>query len=623
MQFVRHDAVAPPLIHDTPIGPLARQGTDPDALGAQVRAAQIDMLFERTRLANWLGIPVGALQTWVLWDAVPRRWLIAWIVAKTLVSLARVAIARSHRSDPDRAGGLWGRRFECALALDGLLFGLLGTVLLPPHDMQLGAIMLATIVAIAGMAMVVLSTQFRAALALVLPLMLPPMLYQFWLGGPVPTYIGIGMAIYLGLISLEGRRASLHTRAMLRLRLQMVELAEQRQQALDQAQRSSAVKDRFLATMSHEMRTPLHGILGLASILQGDNARLGASTANSLKTLQRTGEHLLGIINDVLDFSKIESGHLRLVIEPFDLAMLVDSVADVARISATGKGLLLKVTHEMPAPCWVKGDATRLRQILLNLTGNAVKFTSRGGITLGVTRANDGTTVFDVVDTGIGVAPEQRESIFTAFNQLDSSDSRRHGGTGLGLTISRELARAMGGDLVCLPSADGGATFRLTSMLRSTEPPAAPAYAAAQLRPQFAARVLLAEDNPVNALVTGAILARIGVQVKAVTDGDQAVAEAALGGYDLILMDCQMPGVDGFEATRQIRVIEQREGRPRVPIVALTANALEGDRERSLQAGMDEHLAKPFRETDMAAMLARFLPRAAGDEQPASLHRPG
>lgn len=599
------------MIQDLSSGPPSPHSVDPDALDAQVRAAQADMVFERARLANWLGMPVGALMCWVLWDAVPHAWLLAWLAAKLLNGAVRVAITELYRRDQRPAAGTWGRRFDWALAVDGTLFGLLGTVLLPKHDMQLAAVMLATIVALAGSAMAVLSSTQRALMMLVLPLIVPTMLYHLWLGGPAATYVAIGMAIYLAIIGVEGRRAAEHTRAMLRLRFGMDELASQRQQALDLAQRNSAVKDRFLATMSHEMRTPLHGILGLASILQTDGARLGPSTAASLRTLQRTGEHLLGIINDVLDFSKLESGHMRLTLEPFDLAALVDSVVDVARISAAAKGLALNVVQPLEAPCWVRGDATRLRQILLNLTGNAVKFTTRGGATLSVRRDADGMTTFDVVDTGTGVAPEQHESIFHAFNQLDSSDGRRHGGTGLGLTISRELARAMGGDLQCMAASSGGATFRLTATLRATEPPAATPGPSTPARPRLAGRVLLAEDNPVNALVTGAILARIGVQVRTVTDGAQAVTAALQGGYDLILMDCQMPGLDGFEATQQIRADEQRTGRRRVTIIALTANALEGDRERSLRAGMDEHLAKPFRESEMVEMLARFLPPAA------------
>ena len=599
-------------MNDPPLGPKPSAGSVRDSLDSLVRGAQIDMVFRRAQVANWLGVPVGALICWVLWRDVPQAWLTAWFIMKLITSTLRTGLAWQYARDKSHPPGYWGARFQWALVLDGAVLGLLGTVLMPVRNPQLAAIMLATVVAIAALGLVVLSVHLRASLSLVLPLMVPPLLYQFWLGGPVQFYVGVGMTIFLGIICVEGRRAAEHTRSMLRLRFQMDELAAQRQQALDLAQRNSAVKDRFLATMSHEMRTPLHGILGLASMLQrspltGQSVERAETTANSLETLQRTGEHLLGIINDVLDFSKIESGHMRLSRETFDLAAVLESVADVARVSAAGKGLWLKLHNPLPKPCWVTGDATRLRQILLNLTGNAVKFTAAGGVTLGAQRTDHGTTVFDVTDTGQGVAVDQRESIFMAFHQLDSSDGRRHGGTGLGLTISRELARAMGGDLVCLMASSGGATFRLTSVLESAVAPPIAAPESQALHARLTGRVLLVEDNPVNALVGDAILARIGVEVTVVTDGAQAVSEATQGDYDLVLMDCQMPGVDGFEATKRIRAFERREGRAPMPIVALTANALEGDRERSLKAGMDDHLAKPFREADMVELLARFF----------------
>jgi CheY-like chemotaxis protein len=248
---------------------------------------------------------------------------------------------------------------------------------------------------------------------------------------------------------------------------------------------------------------------------------------------------------------------------------------------------------------------------LLNLIGNAVKFTTRGGITLRCERRASGETVIDVSDTGEGIPPNRIEAIFNPFEQLDSSDGRRHGGTGLGLTISRELARAMGGDLACVASSEAGSTFRLSLSLPDSAPLADLHDPLARVPEWPAARVLLVEDNPVNALVAGATLDKLGLRYVQADDGEQALQQVMAPGaqaFDLILMDCQMPGMDGFEATRRIRDHELQQALRRCPIVALTASAQPGDRQRSLQAGMDDHLAKPFTEDELVATLRRHLP---------------
>jgi CheY-like chemotaxis protein len=359
--------------------------------------------------------------------------------------------------------------------------------------------------------------------------------------------------------------------------------------------------------MSHEMRTPLHGILGVTRLLRAERPDdTLAGRTHRLEMIERTGEHLLGLINDVLDYSKIEGGHLRVEQIDFDLTALVESVADLARIAAAEKGLALTLHVAVDSPCWVHSDPSRLRQVLLNLSGNAVKFTDRGSVHLSLQRSPEGDTLIEVTDTGPGIAPDQHERVFDAFHQSDGSFGRKHGGTGLGLTISRELARALGGELVCTDAPGGGARFVFTLPLPAGAPVLAPAQASnAPL--SLHGRVLVVEDNPVNALVTEALLLRTGVSVDLVADGMQAVARATNAHYDLILMDCQMPGMDGFEATARIRAAERASGANAVPIVALTANALESDRQRSMAAGMNEHLAKPFHEQELNTLLMRYL----------------
>jgi len=577
-------------------------------LDAQVRDAQFEMVVDRSRSSNLISTPFAAVVVWLLWGAVDHRLLLGWLALKAAGSTLRILVTRAF--DRSRPWGVerWGRRFIAAIALDSAVFGLLGTLLLPVDDPALMATMVATLLGIASIGLVVLSMSFEASLALTVPVMLPAMVMQFARGETLSTYIGIGMVVFLGLVIVEGRRAADHTRAMLRLRFQMDELARQRQQALDGAERSNAVKSQFLATMSHEMRTPLHGLLGLSRLLQQDAHGL---PAQRLAILERTGEHLLAIINEVLEYARIESGHLRLQAQTFDLRALLASVSELMQPAAIEKGLALKVVDELPPQTHVIGDPHRLRQVVLNLAGNAVKFTDHGSVTLAAARRADGVLRIEVADTGPGVPLADRERIFDAFRQLDGSFARRHGGTGLGLTISRHLVTAMGGTLVCLEAPGGGALFRVDIALPATTPQAAPCVPdTVDSGEPLRGRVLLVEDNPVNALVAEAALQSLGLAVHSVSDGEQAVQCATREDFDLILMDCQMPGIDGFEATARIRGHEQAAARRRTPIVALTANAMSGDRERSLAAGMDDHLAKPFRAEELAALLRRRLPPA-------------
>jgi two-component system, sensor histidine kinase len=575
-----------------------------------VRRELAAMTFDRSRNSNALSIPVGVLICWLLWGTVEAGVLLAWLALKVATTVWRILLTSGFdRGGPGQAL-TWGRRFEHALVVDGLAYGLIGPMAVLAGDTVLSVVMTATVIAIAAIGLVVLSMSFRAMVMFVLPVMLPSIPMLLLQADQVSVYLAIGSAVFLGLMIAEGRKASGHTAAMLSLRFRMDELAAQRAQALDLAERGNAVKSRFLATMSHEMRTPLHGVLGLARLLRAATLD-DPQAATRLQMLERTGEHLLDLINDVLDHSRIEGGRFELAREPFDLVALLGALAELTRVSATEKGLELQLDlvgggQPSRSADWVEGDPARLRQIMLNLLGNAVKFTARGAVTLRLQRMGS-SAVIDVVDTGEGVAPADRERIFQAFEQGDSSFARRHGGTGLGLTISRELARAMGGDIVCLDAPGGGSTFRLTLDLPATAAPAPPPPATAAPATRLQGRVLLAEDNEVNAIVAGALLTRLGAEVVTAGEGLAAVRLAAEEHFDLILMDGQMPVLDGFEAASRIRAWELAGGRRRTPIVALTANAMPNDRERSLAAGMDDHLAKPFAEPALEAVLRRYL----------------
>lgn len=573
-------------------------------LKAKVLATQAALVFERSRLSNLLGIPFALLICWVLWGPVAPALLASWFGAKVLVCLWRVALDIAQRRGGREDAGRWLWHYQLAHVADGLVYGAVSTWLVPDAGSPLGVLMAATVVGTASVGFVVLSHHYRTLLCFVLPLLVPTMVWQLWLGSDTGLFAGIGIGMFLLLIAIDGWRAASHTEATLRLRYRMDELADQRRQAMELAQQHSAVKSRFLATMSHEMRTPLHGMLGLAQQIRSAPQDAQSLLAR-LDTLEQAGEHLLSLINDVLDFSKLESGRLHVGSASFDLGALVQELAEWTRLSAASKSLSFSLEAPTVAgPCWVRGDSARLRQVLMNLLGNALKFTDQGSIRLRLLRQPDGQTTLVVQDTGCGFEPGHAERLFEAFHQEDTSNMRRHGGAGLGLAISRELARLMGGDLQASGRPGQGAQFTLALPLPSAP---APAPASPQAPPALQGRVLVVEDNPINAMVAEAMLARAGLQVHLVGDGQQAVQRTETERFDVVLMDCQMPVLDGIEATRRIRQREAASGGAPLPIVGLTANATEEDRRACLDAGMDDYLAKPFREHQLHGVLARYL----------------
>jgi len=380
------------------------------------------------------------------------------------------------------------------------------------------------------------------------------------------------------------------------------------------AERASQAKSAFLANMSHEIRTPLHGMLGLATLLQ--HSPLSSLQSKYVSCLEHSGKALLRIINDVLDLSKIEADRVSIEEVEFDLRALVEEAAALVRPSATEKGIEWQLEFEPGLPARVRGDPTRLQQVLINLLGNAIKFTERGWVRLVVSgRTDDGLREqqrielrFSVIDTGIGMTPETLDRVFEPFVQADSSTSRRYGGTGLGLAIVAAIVHAMGGRLDVRSAPGAGSAFHFSCRLPIVEEPAAAAAsqnAFESTGEPSAKRFLLAEDNPVNQLYAQALLARMSHEVCMVGNGRAAIdAWADQGPFDAILMDCHMPECDGYEATRVIREREREHNLPRTPIIAVTASVMSEDRAACIAHGMDAVLGKPFSPHDLAQALS-------------------
>ena len=568
-------------------------------------------------------IGVGALFVFALREVHSHARLAVWGCALLAVSLLRVALAvMARRATPAAPAGVLAQPAVALLVglLSGAIWGMAATVLFPLGHSELYFVTAFLLIGMPAGALSSFGAWWPAYTAYVAASVGPFVLY-FLLGGRPEFVVSSIAAVFFGAFLIrEGHVVGRTLQRNVAQRIALMSITRSLGDALDRADAASRAKATFLANMSHELRTPLNAIIGMSRLIGEDP--MTPRSREFAGSIQRAGQSLLAMLGDVLDLAQIEAGRVRLQSSTLELRPFIEEALDAFRPGAEAKALTLQATFAADAPMRFVADPVRLRQLLIHLLGNALKFTERGGIRVEVAAhpAADGALRIDIVDTGPGVDAVVRERLFTAFQQADASASRVHSGSGLGLKIAHDLVELMGGGIALVDTSAAGSRFRIW-LPKIAEPDAAIASDAddsalevtrarsddgePSVVESAGLRVLVVEDNTLNATLLQLLLQRCGCDVVCAATGDEALLRMQSESWDLVLMDCQMPIMDGYEATRRWRELEAALGARPLKIVALTASTMAEDRDRCLRSGMDDFLSKPVSFEALRTLLLR------------------
>jgi signal transduction histidine kinase/ActR/RegA family two-component response regulator len=588
-----------------------------------IELEKTSLLFRNVGLAQAVTVINATVLLYVLGAMSPPAWAIAWWLAALALAAARFGLARRFfaRNPGPPEARIWKRRALSGALLAGLLWGGGASAMMLADPTATRLFVALVMSGMAAGAVAILSAVPAAFRAYALPVMLSVIATAaFDAHGQTDWILAFLGALFMYALLRSARYFHDSLDSSIRLAMRMKRMAGQLEEARVAAEAASIAKSQFLATMSHEIRTPMNGILGMAQLLLMPGLE-ETETRDYARTILNSGQTLLTLLNDILDLSKVEAGKFELNRAVFDPGQVVAETAALFAEMAGNKDVTIEAVWKGPESTRYWGDPIRLRQMLSNFVNNAIKFTWRGLVRIEAAQVMSADQVpmleFAVSDTGIGIPEAKQALLFQPFSQVDASITREFGGTGLGLSITKSLAQLMGGDVGIDSEVGKGARF----WFRIPASVVSPGEDGRQIGRDedsgrslttalsiAGSRILLVEDNPVSRKVMEAILLRAGASIDRAENGRQAVDTIRQGVIpDLVLMDCQMPVMDGFEATREIRRWEQTTGRQRLPIIALTARAFDDDRKRCLDAGMDDFLAKPVDLAELHAVLGRWL----------------
>jgi len=612
-----------------------------EAIEKLVLQEQVVLVYRLATPAIIVSIVPVVVVWWLINDIYPGVRSTGWLIASMVFIAFRFVLGGVYKKSPksSETAGFWGRLFAACTLVYGIQWGYAGTVLFPVNYPELQVVMAAILIGTAAGAFPFVMSMRWVYASHIIPAMLPFALYLIYLGSPEYILVGILSLLFIVIMLFSTLGISQHVTENLSSRFKQNLMAEEimainqrlqseieerkraekdmelSKQAAEESRRTAEAanraKSQFLANMSHEIRTPLNGVLGMTELLI--NTELNSEQREYAEAAHQSGEALLEIIGNILDLSKIEAGAVELENKPFHLRNIISQTFELIAPRATAKGLRVSYTIPEDFPPLFHGDQVRLRQVLTNLLTNAVKFTFEGSITLTVDRHNkqnkDNFLCFSVADTGIGITSDTQKVIFNPFVQADGSTTRQYGGTGLGLTICRQLVSLMGGEIWVNSTPGKGSVFSFTVFMPVSDAKqsiSAPSHKEMSSGVGCRGKILLVEDNDMNQAVGVAMLKKLNFQVDIANNGLEAVEKVLPGQYDLIFMDCQMPEMDGFAATKEIRRL--LTGRSRyLPIIALTAHASESDREQCLAAGMDDYIVKPYTMMQISEKINKYL----------------